>query len=176
MWIVPLIALTMLDFVKRMITIKGERVLSERFGYLNYLVSSLAIARFIYSIPYILVWTDRVALHISDGTSYYKPLYESSLPFLFVDFFCVSLIFMAGLVVFIYLKKKLISMLSIVIFVLVTSTFFIQNVIITDLLSISQLFLLFQVLPLETLLCDIEDSREKLDRFFSYNFLFFDDD
>jgi hypothetical protein len=29
---------------------------------------------------------------------------------------------------------------------------------------------------METLMCDIEDSREKLDRFFSYNFLYFDDE
>ena len=36
--------------------------------------------------------------------------------------------------------------------------------------------ILYMYLNMQSLLYDVEDSREKLDRFFSYNFLFFDDD
>jgi hypothetical protein len=36
--------------------------------------------------------------------------------------------------------------------------------------------ILYICMKFQTLLCDVEDSREKLDRFFSYNFLFFEDD
>ena len=46
----------------------------------------------------------------------------------------------------------------------------------SDSLELVNLVLLYQYLNMQTLLCDVEDSREKLDRFFSYNFLFFEDD
>ena len=36
--------------------------------------------------------------------------------------------------------------------------------------------ILYMYMNVQSLLYDVEDSREKLDRFFSYNFLFFDDD
>jgi len=36
--------------------------------------------------------------------------------------------------------------------------------------------LLYKYIKIQSMLYDVEDSREKLDRFFSYNFLFFDDD
>ena len=42
--------------------------------------------------------------------------------------------------------------------------------------DIINLIITYEFLNIQTLLCDVEDSREKLDRFFSYNFLFFDDD
>ncbi len=40
----------------------------------------------------------------------------------------------------------------------------------------ADMLLLYSYLNMQTQTCDVEDSREKLDRFFSYNFLFFDDD
>lgn len=48
--------------------------------------------------------------------------------------------------------------------------------IMADTVELANLLILFQSLKIQTMLCDVEDSREKLDRFFSYNFLFFEDD
>lgn len=48
--------------------------------------------------------------------------------------------------------------------------------IIRDTNEMINLVILYKYLNLQTFLCDVEDSREKLDRFFSYNFLFFDDE
>ncbi len=45
-----------------------------------------------------------------------------------------------------------------------------------DLVMLADIVILYNYMNIQSLLYDVEDSREKLDRFFSYNFLFFDDD
>ena len=51
-----------------------------------------------------------------------------------------------------------------------------QSFIVEDAMELVNFLIVYQYLGMQTLLCDVEDSSEKLDRFFSYNFLFFDDD
>eukprot|EP00347_Sterkiella_histriomuscorum_P010271 403376936 len=60
--------------------------------------------------------------------------------------------------------------------VLAITVFKVKSFILNDTLELINFMILYQYLTMQTLLCDVEDSREKLDRFFSYNFLFFDDD
>ena len=45
-----------------------------------------------------------------------------------------------------------------------------------DVLMIFNVVITFMYMNVQSLIYDVEDSREKLDRFFSYNFLFFEDD
>lgn len=59
---------------------------------------------------------------------------------------------------------------------LATCLFQVSYFTLCDTHDLLNLLILYQYLNIQTLLCDVEDSREKLDRFFSYNFLFFDDE
>ena len=57
-----------------------------------------------------------------------------------------------------------------------TVVFRVKSALLDDLTLLLNVGLLYMYLSIQSLLYDVEDSREKLDRFFSYNFLFFDDE
>ena len=78
----------------------------------------------------------------------------------------------------IWLKSKLLLMLWACkgLLIVLTALLGLRMFLIDDLTQILNLLILYMYLNVQTLLCDVEDSREKLDRFFSYNFLFFEDD
>lgn len=59
---------------------------------------------------------------------------------------------------------------------LAQAVFGVQSMLIYDFSLLVNIVILYMYLNIQSLLYDVEDSREKLDRFFSYNFLFFDDD
>ena len=148
---------------------------------MNYLVAAIAMVRFLGAMPEIFTGRleDSNVLITIEGATYYRTLSEPA-PFnTLID--AISLMITVTLMVLLnkWLKTKLLSILwlakfSIQIAVIIFSVSYSQLLI--DSLTLLNILILYSNVNIQTLLYDVEDSREKLDRFFSYNFLFFEDD
>ena len=148
---------------------------------MNYLVASVAMVRLIGAMPEIFTGSlaDSNVLITMEGATYYRTLSEPA-PFnSLID--AISLLITVTLMVLLnkWLKTKLLSMLwlakfSIQVAVIMLGTSYSQ--LLTDSVTLLNILILYSNVNIQTLLYDVEDSREKLDRFFSYNFLFFEDD
>lgn len=104
--------------------------------------------------------------------------FEQSLAYTFVTLLVLTYNIALSLFLAVKLKEPLFVVLTLYKFVTCLSSvaFGVDFFIVKDIDIVCNLVMMYKSLKVQTLLCDVEDSREKLDRFFSYNFLFFDDD
>ena len=177
-FIEPFFVLILLDFTARLSNLRNERHLSQKLQPMMTLVAAVSVVRLLYALPSMFIWIDDSTLREVEGQVHYTLTYERSPHYLTLELFFTLLSLTLMLLLTVWLRTRLLLGLWLlkVVLLLSHSVFGLQLFIFQDLVEVVNLLILYMYLNLQTLLCDVEDSREKLDRFFSYNFLFFEDD
>ena len=114
-----------------------------------------------------------------EGATFYRALNEAASFNALID--AISILISLTLIVFIHrwLKAEFLCILWVSKLIIQVTIYLVHDSYLYgnfDLLTLVNVLILYKCLNVQTLLYDVEDSREKLDRFFSYNFLFFEDD
>ncbi|CDW88971.1 UNKNOWN [Stylonychia lemnae] len=178
MFVEPFFVMILSDFTIRLCNLRNERHISQKLQPLTILIGMISLARFFTAIPDLFYTVDKVTFINYEGQTFYKMDFENSLPYQFVDLililYSLTLISITG----VWLNKHMLLGIWImkVAYQIAVTFFGVQQFLLQDGIDFLNFVVLYQYLNMQTLLCDVEDSREKLDRFFSYNFLFFDDD
>ncbi len=181
MFVEPLLAMVVTDFTNRVCTLRNERQIASKMEPMNYLIAAISMVRLIGALPEIFAKRieDTSILITMEGATYYRNLSESANFNNLID--ATSLVISLTLMAFIHrwLKTKLLTILwllkfSIQVALILFGVSF--SYLLLDTITLLNILILYNNVNIQTLLYDVEDSREKLDRFFSYNFLFFEDD
>lgn len=176
----PIFAMIVTDFTNRICLLRNERQIASKLNPLNYLLAGISVVRLLGQLPELFTTKiDETSILISvEGSTYYQSHGETGSAYYLIDLTC--LLISITLMTFLqqWLKTHLLFFLWVVklsIYLAIT-IFSVTSITLLDTITIINIILLYMKVNIQTLLYDVEDSREKLDRFFSYNFLFFDDD
>jgi hypothetical protein len=177
----PVFTLILSDFASRLCILRNERHLANKLQPLNYFIGAIALLRFVSLLPQLLFTSDMEQVNVltkTEGLTHYALPGESTLAYNLVDGICVaySIILLTFLTVWLKTRMLCFLWLAKLAMLIAIAIYSVQSAIMSDTLLLLNIIVLYMYLNLQSLLYDVEDSREKLDRFFSYNFLFFDDD
>ncbi len=168
------------DFTNRLCLLRNERQIASKLNPLNFLIAGISIVRLIGQLPelFSMKLEDTSILIQVEGSTYYQTHGETASAYQLIDLACLLISVTLLTFMQVWLKTHLLHFLWLVKLTLYLALMFfnVTSTSIIDTITILNLILLYIKVKIQTLLYDVEDSREKLDRFFSYNFLFFDDD
>ena len=182
LFIEPLFCMILGDFTIRLCNLRNERQLATKLQPLNTLISALSLLRLGRAISelFALDLSATTTFQALPGQIHYALYSEASDALSYQLLEGVFLLFTLTLIIFsvIWLRSRTLTLVWLVkagIFIAKVA-FSVRSVLLEDCTMTLNVIILYMYMNVQSLLYDVEDSREKLDRFFSYNFLFFDDD
>ena len=164
------------DFVQRLCVLRNERQFAMKLEPANMLIAGLTLVRVATTLPEILglpsIEGTTLLVRVK-GQTRYELASESTSAFRITDsLFVLSFSLVLSAFLAVWLRSKTLWCL----WLLKAGLLLCSGAWAEDLGMLANAILVYKYLNVQSLLYDVEDSREKLDRFFSYNFLFFDDD
>ena len=170
------------DFTIRLCNLRNERQLATKLQPLNTLISALSLLRLgrACSELFALDLSATTTFQGLPGQVHYALSSEASDALSYQLLEGVFLLYTLTLIIFsvIWLRSRTLTLVWLVkagIFIAKVA-FSVRSILLEDCTMTLNVIILYMYMNVQSLLYDVEDSREKLDRFFSYNFLFFDDD
>jgi len=115
-------------------------------------------------------------LTTSDGIYKYKFTIEEDIIGQFIDIAMISLSMICASFVWVWLKNKVLYVSMMVYGVVVLLKNVTQSIYLEDTVEVVRMFVLFNCLMTQNLLYDLEDLREKYDKFFNDTFLYYDEE
>ena len=176
LFIEPTFAMIAADFVQRLCVLRNERQLAMKLEPVNSLLAALTLVRLATILPGVLglpsVESTTLLVRVT-GQTRYELASESASAYRTAEcLFVLSYSLVLSAFVAVWLRSKMLWCL----WLLKAGLLLCSGAWAEDLGLLANAILVYKYLNVQSLLYDVEDSREKLDRFFSYNFLFFDDD